>query len=65
MSVFHDWREQLSWGRICAAVALLVAVIGQFTGRMDAGQLALWLGVALGSYSASKAAEVLQNRGGE
>ena len=61
--LFKDWREHWSWGRFCAAVALVVAIVGQFTGKMDAGQLALWLGVALGSYGASKAAEVLTVRG--
>ena len=38
--LLKDWREHWSWGRFCSAVALVVAIVGQFTGRMDAGQLA-------------------------
>ena len=56
--ILKDWREHWSWGRFCAAVALLVAVVGQFSGHMDAGELAIWLGLALGNYTISKAAEV-------
>ena len=61
MSIFHDWRNQLSWGRVCAFVALVVAVIGQFTG-IDTAHLALWLGVALGNYGASKITEMVCGR---
>lgn len=56
--MLKDWREHWSWGRFCAAVALCVAVVGQFTGKMEAGELAIWLGLALGNYMTSKAAEV-------
>ncbi len=59
--MFRDWRNQVSWGRVCAAVALVVAVIGQFTGT-DTAHLALWLGVAVGNYSASKIAEMVCGR---
>lgn len=57
-SLFMDFREQLSWGRICAAVALAVAVRAQFTGA-DVAHVALWLGVAVGNYGASKLTEIL------
>ena len=57
-SVLHDWRGQLSWGRVCAAVALVVAVWREFTGA-DLAHVGLWLGVAVGNYSASKLTEVL------
>ena len=55
-TLFMDWRKQISWGRVCAFVALVVAVVGQIKG-MDADHLALWLGVAVGNYAASKIAE--------
>jgi len=57
-SLFRDWRNQISWGRICAAVALVVAVWREFTGA-DLWHVALWLGVATGSYGISKGTEVV------
>ena len=57
-SVLHDWRGQLSWGRVCAAVALVVAVWREFNGA-DLAHVGLWLGVAIGNYGASKLTEVL------
>ena len=60
-SLLRDWREQLSWGRVCALVALAVAVVGQWTG-MDADHLKLWLGVAVGNYAASKLTEAVCSR---
>ena len=57
-SLLRDWREQLSWGRFCSLVALVVAVAREFSGA-DLGHTKLWLGVATGSYGASKLAEVL------
>ena len=57
-SVLHDWRGQLSWGRVCAAVALVVAVWRESKGA-DLAHVGLWLGVAVGNYSASKLTEVL------
>ena len=58
MSVLRDFRNQISWGRVCAFVALVVAVVGQF-GSMDAEHLKLWLGVAVGNYGASKLTEMV------
>ena len=52
----QDFRGQLSWGRFCSAIALCMAVVGQFSGA-DAEHLALWLAVAVGNYTASKIAE--------
>ena len=60
-SLLRDWREQMSWGRVCALVALAVAVVGQWTG-MDADHLKLWLGVAVGNYAASKLTEAVCSR---
>ena len=57
-SVLNDWRGQLSWGRVCAAVALVVAVWREFNGA-DLAHVGLWLGVAIGNYGASKLTEVL------
>ena len=56
LSTFHDWRDQFSWGRVCAAVALVVAVWREFTGA-DLAHVGLWLGVALGNYGVSKLVE--------
>jgi len=62
-TLFTDFRGQLSWGRVCAAVALTVAVIGQFKAvPMDAAHLEIWLGVALGNYTASKLTEMVCGR---
>lgn len=57
-SLFRDFRNQVSWGRVCAAVALLVAARAQFQGA-DVAHIALWLSVALGNYGASKLTEIL------
>lgn len=57
-SMFRDWRNQISWGRICAAVALVVAVWRESTGA-NLYHVALWLGVATGSYGISKGTEVV------
>ena len=56
-TLFQDFRGQLSWGRICAFVALVVAVIGQFNG-IDIERLKIWLEVAVGNYGASKLTEI-------
>ena len=57
-TILQDWRGQLSWGRVCAAVALVVAVWREFNGA-DLAHVGLWLGVAIGNYGASKLTEVL------
>jgi hypothetical protein len=58
MSLFRDWRKQLSWGRVCAAVSLAVAVAEQFRGA-GVAHVALWLSVAVGNYSVSKFVEAI------
>lgn len=58
MSLFRDWRGQFSWGRICAFVALVVAVVGQWTG-MEVEATKLWLAVAVGNYGVSKLTEAV------
>ena len=58
MTALRDWRGQISWGRICALVALVVAVWREFAGA-DLRHVALWLLVATGSYGTSKLTEVV------
>ena len=58
MSLFRDFRNQISWGRVCAFVALVVAVVGQFMG-IDTAHLGMWLSVAVGNYGASKLTEMV------
>lgn len=58
-SLFSDWKNQLSWGRVCAAVALVIAVILSFRPGPDIKLIELWLGVACGNYGASKLTEVV------
>lgn len=57
LEIIKDYKGALSWGRFCSLVALIVACVGQFTGKMDASELAIWLGLALGNYSVSKLTE--------
>lgn len=58
MSLLLDWRNQLSWGRFCALVALVMAVKVQLSGGSVA-HVSLWLGTALGNYGLSKATEMV------
>ena len=60
-----DFRGSLSWGRVCSFVALVVAVAGELMGRMNHENLALWLGVAVGNYAASKISEAFCVRSGD
>lgn len=62
MSLLRDWRNQLSWGRFCSAVALVVAVTEEFRGS-DVKRVALWLAIATGNYTVSKIVEAITNRG--
>ena len=64
LEIIKDYKGALSWGRFCSLVALIVACVGQFTGRMDAANLALWLGLALGNYSVSKLTEKAESANG-
>lgn len=57
----RDFRGQLSWGRFCSCVALIVAVVGQIKG-IQPDNLRLWLGVAVGSYGFSKLSEAFSER---
>jgi hypothetical protein len=57
-TLLKDFRGQVSWGRVCALVALVMAVVGNWT-HMDAEHLRLWLGVAMGNYGASKITEMI------
>ena len=63
-SIFQDFRGNLSWGRICSFVALVVAAIAQFNGATPA-QLSIWLGVAVGNYTVSKISEASCVKSGE
>lgn len=58
VTLLRDFRGQVSWGRVCALAALIVAVWGEFKGA-DLEHLKLWLGVAVGNYGASKLTEVV------
>lgn len=60
-SLFHDWRNQLSWGRFCALVALVMAVVREFQGA-PIPSVAMWLGVAVGNYAMSKWTEMICGR---
>ena len=60
-TLFQDFRGQMSWGRICAAVSLVVAVIAQVKGA-DVAHVTLWLSAATGNYGASKLTEILTHR---
>ena len=60
-----DFRGSLSWGRCCSIAALTVAVAGEIRGTMKTENLALWLGVAVGNYAASKITEAICVRSGE
>ena len=57
-TLFEDFRGQVSWGRICSFVALIVAVMGQFN-HASIDSLKIWLQVAVGGYGASKATEAI------
>jgi len=62
-TLFRDFRGQLSWGRVCALVGLIVAVVGQFKTHegvplLDADHLKIWLGLSFGNYGASKVTEM-------
>ena len=57
LEIIKDYKGALSWGRFCSLVALIVACVGQFAGKMEASELAIWLGLALGNYSVSKLTE--------
>lgn len=57
-TLFHDWRGQLSWGRIVSFIGLCMAVAGNWTG-MDLDHTKVWITVALGGYGSSKATEAI------
>jgi hypothetical protein len=57
-TLFNDYREQCSWGRVFALVCLVVAVWREFGGASER-HVALWLGAAFGSYGQSKFTEVI------
>jgi hypothetical protein len=56
-TLFQDWRQQMSWGRMCAAVALAMAVLRECQGA-DVSHIQTWLGIATGNYAASKITEI-------
>ena len=60
-TLLHDFRGQLSWGRVCSLVALIVAVVGEFKG-MGTAHLQTWLGVATGGYGISKLTEMVTSK---
>lgn len=58
MTLLRDFRGQVSWGRVCALVALVMAVRREFQGA-DIQHVALWLLTATGSYGTSKLTEIV------
>ena len=64
MSLFLDWRDQASWGRFAALIALVMAVQADLRGQ-DLAHVSLWLGMAFSNYGTSKVAEmILAPKGG-
>jgi len=50
----RDRSGDISWGRICSLVALVVAVGAEIRGNLSTGNLAIWAGLALGNYGVTK-----------
>ena len=63
MSLFHDWRNQISYGRFCAAMCLVMAIVREFQGA-DITHVSLWLGKGLFTYGLSKGTEAICDKGG-
>jgi hypothetical protein len=61
--LFQDFRGQLSWGRVCAATSLVVAVVLSFQDKPDIVLIQTWLGHTLGEYAASKVTEMVTSKG--
>jgi len=61
MGFMRDFRGQPSWGRFCSIVSLAVAVVQEYRAQSLA-HIALWLGVATGSYTASKVTEMISGK---
>jgi hypothetical protein len=61
MGFLADFRGQMSWGRFCSAVSLAVAVVQEFRGKSIA-DIALFLSIATGTYTASKITEMVTHR---
>ena len=59
ITLFHDFRGQMSWGRFCAFVSLTVAVILSFQTKPDLALISTWLGHTFGEYAASKVTEMV------
>jgi hypothetical protein len=47
-----------SWGRVCSAVALVVSVAQEFRDKPVA-HIAIWLGVAVGSFTVTKLSDLI------
>ena len=63
-TTFTGWISRMlsgsgipSWGRTCSAVALVVAVVQEFRDKPVA-HIAIWLSVAVGSFTATKLTEI-------
>lgn len=59
ITLFQDFRGQLSWGRVCAATSLVVAVVLSFQAKPDIALIQTWLGHVLGEYATSKVTEMV------
>lgn len=62
--LFRDFHDQLSWGRVCAATSLVVAVVLSFQAKPDIALIQTWLGHTLGEYAASKVTEMVASAKG-
>jgi hypothetical protein len=58
-TLLQDFRGQMSWGRLCSAVALGMSVKLSFAATANVPLIVVWLGVATGTYTASKITEMV------
>ena len=58
-TMLQDFRGQMSWGRVCSMVALGMACKLSFAPHPDVALVTLWLGAAVGNYTASKITEMV------
>ena len=63
-TLLQDFRGQMSWGRLCSAVALVMACKLSFAVKADVPLVVTWLAVATGTYTASKITEMVVTKTG-
>lgn len=57
--IMRDWRDDWSWGRTCAVVALVKAWKLSDVPEPNVTLVSIWLGIATGSYGFSKVTEMV------